>query len=297
MMFKNLTIFTIPKGWAPTQEELQSGQFEPCTSQQMQSSGWGFPRYEGEFIATVNGQHLLALTQEKRLLPASVVNQAHRERIKQIEKETGRKPSRKEAKELREDLELELMPRAFTVRNTTNVWVDPVNGFLVGDSATPSVTDEVGFQLMQSLEGVLMAHQFTTHQMPGIAMSAWMESGEPPAGFTIDMDCEMVGSEQNAVKFKNEYLVGRDEVLVHLKQGKVPSALAMTYNSRVSFILTVNNVLKRVQLLDIVKDSAQSAQDADEQFEVDFTLMAAEYADLINALADALGGLVERPKE
>jgi recombination associated protein RdgC len=71
--------------------------------------------------------------------------------------------------------------------------------------------------------------------------------------------------------------------------------LGLTWNDRISFVLTEKLLIKRVEFLDIDKDSApQQSQEneqraAQEQFEIDFMLMAGELNQLLADLGQALG--------
>ena len=65
--------------------------------------------------------------------------------------------------------------------------------------------------------------------------------------------------------------------------------LALTFNDRVSFVLTENLDIKRVVALDILDQSEQHMPaDANEQFDGDFTLMCAELNQMLCALLEAL---------
>ncbi len=64
------------------------------------------------------------------LLPTTVVNQVTRARAAEIEEQQGYKPGRKQLKELKEQVTEELLPRAFSNRRDTRVWIDPDNGWL-----------------------------------------------------------------------------------------------------------------------------------------------------------------------
>ena len=65
------------------------------------------------------------------------------ERIAELEAQQGHRVGRKETKEIKERVTDELLPRAFAHRRTTFVWIDPVNGWLVVDAASPAKADEV----------------------------------------------------------------------------------------------------------------------------------------------------------
>ena len=67
----------------------------------------------------------------------------------------------------------------------------------------------------------------------------------------------------------------------------------MTWNDRISFVLNEHLQLKRIEFLDIIKEeSSKVADNDDELFELDFTLMTGELAKMLTDLSDALGGEV-----
>ena len=143
MWFRNLIIYSVPRGWDLAPEALAAllapQAFAPGTSLEESSIGWVPPR-EGDdsLVFTINQQMLLTLRQEKKLLPAKVVTQVLKQRAEQIEAEDGFKPGRKRLKELKEQIRDELLPRAFSLASDMRVWIDPVGGWLVIDLERPA---------------------------------------------------------------------------------------------------------------------------------------------------------------
>lgn len=94
-------------------------------------------------IGTYGQSTMVAVSRGRaKLLPASVVKQFADDRAKLIEENEGRKVGRKEMRELREAMTIELLPRAFIRRRTTYGWIDPVNGWLVIYAAAPAKAEE-----------------------------------------------------------------------------------------------------------------------------------------------------------
>jgi recombination associated protein RdgC len=123
-------------------------------------------------------------------------------------------------------------------------------------------------------------------------MADWLAGGEAPAGFTIDQDCELrsVTEDKAAVRYVRHPLEG-DEVRGHLEAGKLPTRLALTFDDRVSFVLTEKLEIKRVDFLDVVRDQLDGErEDAEAVFNAEFALMTGELAQLLPALVEALGG-------
>jgi recombination associated protein RdgC len=301
MWFRNLQLYRLPTPWAidlaSLEEQMASGPFVKCPSNQPLSRGWVSPRRDGGLVFALDRQWLLALAVEQRLLPASVVIEEVRERAEAIEVQQGYAPGRKQLKELRERVTEELMPRAFTRRRSTFVWIDPQNGWLSVDASSPARAEEVIEHLRHCLDEFPLA-LLHTQVSPASAMADWLAGGHAPAGFTIDRDCELKasGDEKSAVRYVRHPLEG-DEIKAHLASGKVPTRLALTWDDRISFVLTEKLEIKRLAFLDLLKEQAEkSAEHADEQFDADFALMTGELSRFLPQLVEALGGEVAEDK-
>jgi len=226
------------------------------------------------------------------LLPSSVVKQEAEERAEEMAAQQGYKPGRKQMKELREQIMQEFLPRAFTRRRKVFAWIDPINGWMGIDAPSQARAEDVLEVLRQSLD-VLPLALVRTECSPTSAMADWLSSGEAPAGFSIDQDCELraVSEDKAAVRYVRHTLEG-DEVRAHLEAGKMPTRLALTFDDRVSFVLTEKLEIKRLDFLDVVKEKVDDsgADDARAIFDAGFALMTGEVARLLPALIEALGG-------
>jgi recombination associated protein RdgC len=299
MWFRNLQVFRLNGEWeyssAALTARLQRGAFRNCAATEMQSMGWVPPRGEpGELVVGVDRQQLIALGVEQKLLPGAIVRQYTQERLTQLEQAQGFKPGRKQATEVREQITFELLPRAFVKRRLTYGWIDPLGRWLVIDAASPAKGDEFIEQLKDSLDA-LPLHLVRTQLSAGAAMTEWLAAGVAPAGFSIDRDCELRAStEERATVRYARHSLDDDEVRRHITAGKAATRLALTWNDRVSFVLTEQMQVKRVAFLDILKEEAGRRVDGgDDLFEANFALMSGELARLLADLVAALGGEAE----
>lgn len=76
----------------------------------------------------------------------------------------------------------------------------------------------------------------------------------------------------------------------HGAAGKVPTKLAMTWNDRVSFVLSDMAQIKKIKLLDVVLDGVQENGKDDDGFDADAAIVTGELSALIPDLIEALGG-------
>ncbi|MGN8137232.1 recombination-associated protein RdgC [Paraburkholderia sp. 22099] len=295
MWFKNLQLHRLPAPWSVTPAQMEKWlaphAFAPGNSVEMQSHGWASPRDNESLVYSLNGQMLLTFRTEKKLLPASVVTQVTKARAADLEEQQGFKPGRKQMRELKEQVTDELLPRAFSIRRDTRVWIDTKSGWLVIDAASQAVADEVRGLLVKSIDQLPLGTVRVT-QSPVAAMTGWLVAGEGPAGFTLDQDTELRSpAEGNATVRYVGHALDAEDMRRHIEAGKQCMRLAMTWNDRVSFVLTPSLTIKRIAPLDVLKEAGDStAQNDDERFDSDLTLMTAELDRMLGDLLDALGG-------
>lgn len=273
------------------EEKLAIRPLQACTGLDKQSRGWVSCRGDDRLVHTANQQILFALGVEQKLLPAPIINRFTKERIADIEAQQGYKVGRKEKKDIKEAITEELLPRAFALLRTTYAWIDPIHGYLIVDAAASAKAEELLDQLDKTLDD-LPVKLLHTKKSPVAAMTDWLAGADAPSGFTIDRELELraTGESKATVRYANHTLEG-DEILAHITAGKRATRLGMTWNDRISFVLTEQLQIKRLEFLDIIKDeSTTSADTAEEMFDSDFTLMTGELASMLTDLTEALGG-------
>lgn len=300
-MFKNAVVYRIDQWEPPTQDEIAqrliAGRFAECRPTQPESAGWVAPRGEPEapLLESVGGQLILLLCAETKAVPGGVVKQQLQAKLDKIEAETGRRPKGKASRELKDDIVHELLPRAFPRRSTVPVWIDLQSQRVLIGAASMKNADAAATRLVELFGGLRLA-PLQTALAPATAMAAWLTDKEAPPGFTVDRDCELKqpDSEKAAVRYARHTLE-IDEVGEHIRQGKLPTRLAMTWRGRVSFVLTEALTLKSIKLLDVVLEGAAPANQADAGFEADVALVTGELRQLLPELLEALGGLDAGP--
>ncbi|CAM5783449.1 recombination-associated protein RdgC [Rhizobacter fulvus] len=294
-MFKNLIVYRIGPGWAANSAELEAGLekmvFVECGATQPVSAGWAPPRgvAHAPLLESVGGQWLMKLVIEQRVVPSAVVKRRVDERAAQIEQATGRKPGKKQQKELKEEVLLDLLPQAFTKQAAIRVWLNPKDRLLMIDASSPAKADDVVTQLVKAAEGLALTPLHTA-QSPAAAMSEWLTTGDAPAGFSIDRECELKSPDESksAVRYARHAL-DIEEVRQHIAGGKVPTQLALTWQGRVSLLLTEAMQVKKIAFLEGVFEGGSKPK-ADEAFEADAAIATGELGKLVPDLIDALGG-------
>jgi recombination associated protein RdgC len=294
MWFKNLQVYRLPAPWAYTPEQLEAAlstlSFTPASSNELLRQGWDSPRGNGQLVHTVNKQMLILLGTEKKLLPTSVINQVAKAKAAELEEAQGFAPGKKAMKELKERVADELLPRAFSIRSNVWTWIDPVNGWLVVDAASPAKADEVIKLLLKAVDRMPL-ESLRVQRSPVAVMTAWLETDEAPVGFTVDQDTELraTGESKAAVRYV-KHALEPDDIRRHIAQGKQCTRLAMTWNDKISFVLTEALAIKGIKPLDVIKENEASTRNDEERFDGDMMLMTGELAKMLADVVEALGG-------
>lgn len=292
-MFKNIQVLQINPTWTgdlPSIEAaLSASRFVECGLSQEQSIGWVEPRGEpnGLLVESVGGQWIAKLMFESKILPGTVVKEETDKRVAAIEATTGRKPGKKEKKDISEDVRNSLLAQAFTKKSAALIWIDPTARLLVIEASAKARADAIITELVKSIEGFGVT-LIETQQSTVAAMTQWLDTQEPPAGFTADRDCVLKSTDETKATVRyTKHSLEIDEIRGHIAGGKLPTLLAMTWDKRVSFVLTDSPVIKKIDILDVAMDGK-----TDSGFDADVAIATGELSKLIPAVIDALGGVI-----
>lgn len=295
-LFKNLIAYRIGPDWSlpPAEQleaELQRLAFQPCGPTQELSVGWLPPRGEehGAMVENVAGHLIMKLGVERKAVPGGAVRTELEARCKAIEAAQGRKPGRKEKAEIKEEIIHTFLPRAFSKRSAHLLWLDAQARLLYVGAGSARAAEAVLKQLgdvMAELKHVLPLELLSTATSPSAAMAHWLTTKEAPAGFTIDRDLELkLAAEEKSVVRYARHTLELDEIGQHIQEGKMPTQLALTWEGKVSFVLTETLVLKKLEIHGVDENLGK-----DNGFDADAAIATGELSALLPDLLEALGG-------
>ena len=299
MFFRNLTVFRFPT--TTKLDDLDTGLGEcalkPVGPMELSSRGFISPfgrqndGRDADQLSHRQGDALwLTVGGEERLLPGSVVNDMLAKKLAEIEKKEGRKPGGRTRKRLKDELIVDLLPRAFIKPTRTDALLDLQHGLAVVDTSSRKSAENVVSEIRRAL-GSFPALPLNAEVAPRSILTGWL-AGEPlPDGLTLGDDCELRDPMEHGavVKCQRMELLG-DEINKHLESGKQVTRLALNLDDHVSFVLGEDLVIRKFKLLDGAVDSLENTEREDLRAELDarFALMSAEVKRLFTVLESAL---------
>ena len=298
MWFKNLNIFRLSETFTLTVYELEQKlttlAFRPCGPHEEFTLGWTSPlgKSDQQLIHASNGFMMLCGKKEERVLPTAVINELVQEKIQEKEEQQARKLSKKERSEIKDEIIFDALPRAFTFSRKIYAYIDPQAGYIIIDSASTKTAEDILSLLRKSI-GSLPAIPLNTINKPSTVMTQWLLDQQIPNDITIQDECELRSPEESGgiIRCKRHDLA-LPEIINHLNTGKEVIKLAVSWADRISFIVDENLGIKRLRFLDLIQDQVSDIDiaDAAAQFDVDFSIMSAELANLIPRLLEIFGG-------
>ena len=298
MWFKNLCVYrlaeTFPHGPESLADNLAEFGFQPVARTESVSRGWVPPLGRGSesLVHSSGGRIMVCLQEEQRLLPPTVVRETLDERVAEREANEYRKLGRREKARMKDEITLELLPRAFTRTRRTYAYLDTRGGFVVVDSGTWRAAEELTELLRESL-GSLPLRPLQTASNPQRLMTNWLGEDDVPGDVELGDEAvlEDPDNEGAEVRVKRQDLQS-SEIQGHIKAGKHVRRLSLTWNERIGCVVDTDLSVKRLKFLDTVQDGVgdREAETDAERFDADFTIMTLELGRLLPRLLDWFDG-------
>jgi recombination associated protein RdgC len=302
MWFKNIIFYRFTDKVNYSVEQLETAfaehSFTPCKSQELSRYGWVAPHsnmHESQ-IFTSSGAFLITAQKEDKLVPSSVVNQQLKDKVSTIEKQEARKVYRKEQMSMKDEIILDLLPRAFSKFNQTSALIVPQHGFIAVDSSSYAKAEELLNLLRNSLDSLPIKLPDVNHS-PAVMMSQWLNQENLLPEFKCLEECELKdqSGEGAVIKVKGQDL-HCDEITMHLDAGKQVSKLALEWDETLSFMLHEDLSIKRFKPTDQLTTelNEENSEDPLARLDADTSRLTLELQRLLPQLLNAFGGEVKR---
>lgn len=299
MWFKNLRIYRFSQPFDWTAETLEpvlaQRAFRPCGRQDLSQYGWISPLGDGHdlFTHVSNGNIMLCAQRQDKIVPAAVIREAMQEKIDMIEQRDARKVYRKEKEQIKDEVLLELLPRAFTRNQRLFAYIAPKEKLLLLDTASASKAEEFLGYLRETL-GSLPVIPPVSKMAPNDVMTLWLQQQRAEEPFTLDRECELNNplDTSNVIRCKGQDL-DSDEIQQLLDAGKRCTKLAVVWKDAIRCVINEDLSLKRLRFEDELLQQANEseAETREQQFDQDFSVMAVELNQLCKDLFKVFGGL------
>lgn len=305
---KNLTIQDL-------QVALEKKPFHKCLSNQMYSTGFIAPIEDDDRIVLEIVPHVfvMCLKHEKKIMPDGVLNEMLKLKIKEIETDESRTVNAKEKRELKDNLIVELLPRALSEHTKTFAYWDTVNGWFVVDTSSSNkaenflsvlrrlftgqidAVDEVNSEQPLTRQSALKAIPLGKSIVGNVAKSltGWVDVPDLHdefENFQVGDECVLKNDAGQKISYKKCDLTV-STVGKHISLDMDVVQLEMMWKEKINFVLDEKLAIKRVKFVGFSCDDMRTAES---RFISEMIITAGEVNLLLNDLVNAFGGLVEQ---
>lgn len=294
MWYKNAIIYLLPDGWqleAGFAEKLEQAAFTPCMGFDWFSEGFAPPTpFSSDFVFTAQNSNRVCLKHEEKVLPSATVRDLVNGKVAKIQEAEARNVWWEEKQQLKEQIVDDLLPRALTQSRRTEAIFDTERGYLLVNEASNKRAEQMLIKLREALGGLKVAMPHT-RESPSSLMTEWLLQGHAEGDFELGYNVLLqgVGDVVPKVKISKKDLT-HPEVIQHAKNGMKVVELELEWREQISFTLTQNFALKRIQFLDVLQEEAEQGDDAASLMFSSQIIMTTALGEMINELVNLLGG-------
>ncbi|ODS63599.1 MAG: recombination-associated protein RdgC [Arenimonas sp. SCN 70-307] len=296
MFFRNLTFFRFPTSLGKTLDDLDARleecRLKPVGPSELMSRGFIPPMgRDAQLMSHRIGDAIwVTLGGEDRLLPSAVVNDQLGRKLAEIEEKEGRRLGGRARKRLKEDVVMELLPRAFVRPVRCSATLDLEHGFIAVDTSSRKTAENLVSELRHAL-GSFPALPLNAETSVRALMTGWL-AGEPlPGGLSLGDECELKDPvDGGGVVRCSRHELQAEEIRRHLEAGKQATRLALVLDDHVGFVLGEDLVIRKLKFLDGAVDQLEGTETDGVHAELDarYALMAGELKRLFAVLDGAL---------
>jgi len=276
-------------------ELLQKIIFKPCGSIDTVKGGFISPvDNPDELMLNVQGQILLKYKTEQKILPDPVIKQANIEKIDKQEQALSRKLSKAEKASLKDEVLIELIPRAFSKYNYYWLWIDTENKRIIVDCNSFKQAEDILAMLRKEL-GALALTPLSIDKSLEQVMTTWVKEklNFPPfiLGDQAELKDPLEGN--GIINCKNQEITS-DEMRVHFDSGKWITKLKISDERGVNFIVNSDLTFKRIKFDASILDENEDigSEEFDKRLEADFFLMSKILSNSINDIKNVFEQII-----
>lgn len=299
-MFKNVFAFRIEKEFLTDDfiNKVSDNKVpENLAPGQQEITGWTEFFDEGdELVYSVAGMSFLKLRTLKKKVPASAVKEGVRKHMAEVFKKTGEKANKKDAKEF---VVSQLLKNAITEFSDLRLYIDNDNKLLIVEASSPKKADLV----LDCLANIIGERPFKDLKLEidpeetfmGIVRNSLINEKNLKNALVFGEKLKMVSNSSDnkaSVNITKEEII-TDKVKDYLLEDKIVKEVELVFQSRVSFTISENLILRSINMSDSLKNEIVESLGEDDNKISEFNATAFIFKNEIVDILDMIKNVIK----
>ena len=299
MFFKNIMAYRFNRAIefdvSTLEKQLKEFMFTPCGPTDKQKFGWVevLGKYGECLTHAIDGDILITACKQIKQIPADKIKADLNAKVDALELQEGRPLKKAEKDQIKDEIIQDLLPRAFERTTHYNVLIMLKEGLILVDASSHNVAEEVLALLRKTIGSLPVVPVLPSYPMETVT-TGWVAKQEYPTGFVAGEKAKLASILDDGGKaaFTNQNL-SSPEVLTLIEAKKVVTQIELTWQDRITFLLTDQFAIKSVKWADELKDQNDDIprEDFAARFDADCFLVIGELRSFLPNLFTEFGGL------
>lgn len=202
---------------------------------------------EQNYSLSVNDFHTCLFGKEERILPAAVIHNELEKRLQQ----QGQNLKRHEKQQLKQDVEFDLLPKAFCVQKKTIVIFDQKNQRMFIEATSPTQNEMILAYIYKTLGQSASMTPFNPIDNINRLWQKWLANPATLPHFLQFSDrMQWIDADDPQKQIRCQGIDWGAEQQQWLEQGYIPKELSFIWRERIQFTLGPKFIFKRVQSIE-----------------------------------------------
>lgn len=261
----------------------------PCPAHARTSFGWKTVAPD-QFSQNIQSYSFCYFGKEERILPQSVVNHTIENKARELSSARGFPLKRHEKQQLKQDIEFELLPKAFCVQKKQIILFDQIRKRMFIQSTSQQQLELIISLIHKTVPQAIEINPITPKDDFIMQWQKWLREPQSLPSFLQLADRLAFVDEDNQRKqIKCQgYNWEEDSAHTWIEQGLIPSEMSFVWREMIQFHLNPQFGFKRVQALPSLKEQidaqAIEQQEQDDQL-TELLIVGHTYQQLIDDLS------------
>lgn len=291
-LIKNANIFTF-EGITPESIDacVQRRVFAPLTQIDLITRGF-VPPVDGTENLVRKTQNIaeVCIREDQKVIPSSFVKEELKREVEKFSTAHGFTPGKKTIRDIRNYVITEIAAKALFKTKYIRAIFDFDKYVLIIDQASANKSNDIAHLLLRHIGPDAIIRLWKTATTPTTRFNQWiLDHVDMPHSIYIDNRAFFKDYDGGTIRINKED-VTREEIRRLVETGRLCNELALTIDQVISFVLTNDLIIKKIDYLPI-KDNSRVEMDEEELHDADTLISVHSIIEIFKIINEAMGGL------